>query len=525
MIVYLIKSSVCLLLFLLFYQIVLEKERMHQFNRFYLLGSIIFSFLAPLYSIQIEIPFKAIDLPLKADENLISNEEITQAVTTDNATILIGISIIISILLFIRFCINLYYISKKIRNNTKVNHASAILVLVEDKISPHSFWNYIFINKKEYNLHNIEDELLTHELTHVTQKHTIDVLFIEILKIIFWFNPLFYFLKKTIQLNHEFIADSKVINLHKNISEYQYLLLNKTAWNNEYYLASNLNYLLTKKRLVMMGTKTSKVNNWLKKLAVIPLLTGSIYVFAERVEISESKTTFPSTSEKRKNVLLETSKQENKISELPVRKKVMIKELKDSVPSENKYPVVNGKQKTFTYKNKEGKIITKRFSELTEEEKKMVPPPPPPKVAPVKIKVKKQPKELKTIKEVKVVRGEKNKPTLVLTDEKGNKVVKRYADLTPEEKKLLPPPPPPMKPKKISQALFSEIKSKDLYAVWIDGKSIDNSKLNNYTNTDFHHHTKSFVYENARSKRFPQKYQVHLYTKKYFDRKLTKKKS
>ena len=110
-----------------------------------------------------------------------------------------------------------------------------------------------------------------------TQRHTFDVLLIEFLKIIFWFNPIFYILKKSIQLNHEFLADTKVITNHKNISEYQYLLLNKTAWNNEYYLASNLNYLLTKKRLLMMTKQSSRTKIVIKKLAVIPVLAGTMY--------------------------------------------------------------------------------------------------------------------------------------------------------------------------------------------------------------------------------------------------------
>ncbi len=289
MIAYLIKSSVCLLLLLVFYKLVLEKEKMHQFNRAYLLGSILFSFLAPLYVINIYIPVETLDFPLDFDEELLNGEILQQKKEISYWTIAGILSLTISIVFFIRFIVNLSKIIIKIKKHTKIKIDNATLVLVEDLISPHTFWNYIFINKEEYANEKLEEELLTHELTHVTQRHTIDVLLIELLKIIFWFNPLFYFLKKLIQLNHEFIADNEVIHLHKNISEYQHLLLNKAAWNNDYYLASNLNYSLTKKRLVMMSTQTSKVNSWLKRLAVIPLLTGSIYVFAERVESYEMK--------------------------------------------------------------------------------------------------------------------------------------------------------------------------------------------------------------------------------------------
>ena len=289
MIAYLIKSSICLLLLLVFYKLLLEKEKMHQFNRAYLLGSVLFSFLVPLYVINIYVPVETLDFPIDFDEELLNGEILQQKKEISYWTIAGILSLVISTVFFVRFIVNLSKIILKIRQNTKIKIDNATLVLVEDLISPHTFWNYIFINKEEYKNEKLEEELLTHELTHVTQRHTIDVLLIELLKIIFWFNPLFYFLKKLIQLNHEFIADNKVIHLHKNISEYQHLLLNKAAWNNDYYLASNLNYSLTKKRLVMMSTRTSKVNNWLKKLAVIPLLTGSIYVFAERVESYEMK--------------------------------------------------------------------------------------------------------------------------------------------------------------------------------------------------------------------------------------------
>ena len=289
MIAYLIKSSICLLLLLVFYKLLLEKEKIHQFNRAYLLGSVLFSFLVPLYVINIYVPVETLDFPIDFDEELLNGEILQQKKEISYWTIAGILSLVISTVFFVRFIVNLSKIILKIRQNTKIKIDNATLVLVEDLISPHTFWNYIFINKEEYKNEKLEEELLTHELTHVTQRHTIDVLLIELLKIIFWFNPLFYFLKKLIQLNHEFIADNKVIHLHKNISEYQHLLLNKAAWNNDYYLASNLNYSLTKKRLVMMSTRTSKVNNWLKKLAVIPLLTGSIYVFAERVESYEMK--------------------------------------------------------------------------------------------------------------------------------------------------------------------------------------------------------------------------------------------
>jgi hypothetical protein len=184
--------------------------------------------------------------------------------------------------------LNLFKIIQKIRLHKKIKLDNARLILVEDEILPHTFWNYIFINKTAYEQGRIEKELFTHELTHVNQKHTLDVLIIELLQAVFWINPLFIFLKKAVQLNHEFLADENVIHQHKNMLQYQHLLLNKAAWNNKYYLASNLNYSLTKKRLKMMTKQSSSTIVLFKKLAIIPVLTSFIFLFAERVEAQET---------------------------------------------------------------------------------------------------------------------------------------------------------------------------------------------------------------------------------------------
>ncbi|QTD38871.1 M56 family metallopeptidase [Polaribacter batillariae] len=287
MIIYLLKSATCLALLLFFYHFMLEKEKMHNFNRFHLLGSVFFSFLAPLTTFTTYVKPVVVNTVPKTIEDSFFVENTTPILIEESinfSQIILGIYLFIFAMLLFRFGRNLFKIIRKIGQNEKVNHGKATLVLVNDKILPHTFWNFIFINKNDFNDGKIEAELFTHELTHVTQKHTFDVLFIELLQAIFWINPLFIFLKKAIQLNHEFLADEKVINLYKNPFQYQHLLLNKAAWNNEYYLASNLNYSLTKKRLEMMTTQSSKTIIWLKKLAVMPLLAAFIFLFAERVE-------------------------------------------------------------------------------------------------------------------------------------------------------------------------------------------------------------------------------------------------
>ena len=320
MILYIIKSMGCLALLLFFYHSILEKEKMHNFNRFYLLGSILFSFLVPLATITIvsptEIPAEtSAVIPTYEVPTLIENTApIILKEAFDYTQVLKGIYLLISIIFLFRFGRNLFKILQKISLNKKVKYENAILVLVEDNILPHTFWKYIFISKKDYFNEKIEEELFTHELTHVTEKHTIDVLLIELFQIVFWINPIFIFLKKAVQLNHEFIADETVIHQHKNTSQYQHLLLNKATWNNEYYLASNLNYSLTKKRLLMMTTQSSHTKILLKKLMIIPLLASFIFLFAERVEAHKAKKTGKNTTK-----VIETSKKNSFI--FPIEQK------------------------------------------------------------------------------------------------------------------------------------------------------------------------------------------------------------
>jgi hypothetical protein len=121
----------------------------------------------------------------------------------------------------------------------------------------------------------------------VTQKHTLDILFIEFLKVVFWFNPIFIFYKKAIQLNHEFLADEEIVKTYNNVPFYQNLLLQKSSEQQTIYLASNLNYLVTKKRLIMMTKRTSQKIALLKKVAIVPILAGLIYFFCVEVVAKE----------------------------------------------------------------------------------------------------------------------------------------------------------------------------------------------------------------------------------------------
>jgi len=290
MIIYLIKSTICLALLLVFYHLVLEREKMHQFNRWYLLGITFFSLIVPFFIYYVEVQqelLQVISLPAEGTLAQVIGTPVIQE-PTSYLSYIIGAYVFVSAILLFRFGRNLISIIQIIRTNERHDLQNSTLVLVDDDISPHSFGNYIFVNRSDYHIGDIATEIFTHELAHVNQRHTMDVLLIEILQAIFWINPVYYFLKKSIQLNHEFLADNHVLASHNNITKYQHLLLYKTAWDNRYALASNLSYSLTKKRLTMMTESSTPAILLIKKILVLPLFIFAMFLFGERVEAQKT---------------------------------------------------------------------------------------------------------------------------------------------------------------------------------------------------------------------------------------------
>lgn len=278
MIQYLLTSTITTTILLVVYQLFLEKEKMHHFNRFYLLTSLLFSLLIPFISIEIieEITTPvAAPIPMSFSGGTMVIEEKTNYLEQ----ILWGIYVLVTAILTFRFIRNIITFYQLKKNNAKLSFQNATLVLLQEPVLPHTFMNSIFINEAEYQERKIEKELFAHELTHVNQKHTLDVLFIELIKTIFWFNPLFILYKKAIQLNHEFLADEKVVQSYKNIPFYQSLLLSKASCNPPLYLASNLNFQVTKKRFLMMSRNSSKRIILGKQLGLLPIFTALFCYF------------------------------------------------------------------------------------------------------------------------------------------------------------------------------------------------------------------------------------------------------
>lgn len=293
MITYIVKALLCATVLFLVYVLLLEREKMHRFNRFYLLFSIVFSFTVALITIKSNVPIAPIS---KLVEPIMITASTQQAVDTIASKmpapseernllpqLLLFVYVAITLILLFRFVRNLVLLLSKVKYNESIKIQDATLILTNDQTVPHSFLQYIFIDKKRYKEGAIEKEILQHELTHVHQKHSIDILMVELLMVFAWINPLLFLYRKAIMLNHEYLADDAVVNRYNDVSNYQLLLFQKINRTNNLILSSPFNYLLTKKRFIMMTRQTSQKVAILKQIAVIPLIAAIGFLFSTRV--------------------------------------------------------------------------------------------------------------------------------------------------------------------------------------------------------------------------------------------------
>ncbi|WP_179318294.1 M56 family metallopeptidase [Winogradskyella helgolandensis] len=293
---YIFKFSVCLGIFWLVYVLFLERQNRHHFKRFYLLGALTLALIIPKLTITeyvepIDTTYETAPIFINIDPDLIEipTEEPSFFDLETTLWFIYGFGVL---LFTLRFVINLFKMQHRISKNETVKNQSFIYVLLQENLIPHSFFRYIFLNKIRYESNHIPKEVLLHEETHAKQLHSLDIIILEVLQIVFWFHPLIYILKHHVKLNHEFLADQAVLRQGVNTKTYQNILLQFSSNTQDYQFSSAINYSSIKKRFTVMKTQTSKTRVWLSTLLVLPIIAILFYSFAEKeyVEKEESST-------------------------------------------------------------------------------------------------------------------------------------------------------------------------------------------------------------------------------------------
>lgn len=288
--VYIVKSSVCLAGFYLFYRLLLSKETFHRFNRIALLTLLLLSLLLPLVQLTTIEQTEVHQTMLTIEQLLMMADMPVSEVTPAEAVTLSGIQILLMVYLsgvLFFACRHIYSLGRLLmllRSGEKEKMENGMtLVIHQQKISPFSWMKYIVISKVD--LEEDGREILIHEAAHVRNRHSVDLLIADICIFFQWFNPASWLLKQELQNIHEYEADESVIREGVNARQYQLLLIKKAVGTRLYSMANSFNHSKLKKRITMMLKERS--NPWarLKYLYVLPLATIAVTAFA-RPEIS-----------------------------------------------------------------------------------------------------------------------------------------------------------------------------------------------------------------------------------------------
>lgn len=278
MMAYFLHSNLLFVFLFLVYILFLKQSRLLHFRRFYLLAALIVALIAPVLSsyIQlIETDTIAEHIPLEkiaAQINNIDYETIEIGNLKVNDTKVIYFwylgYLIVSAFFLLHYFRNLFVILRLTKaKNIIINGMQT--VLIQEKSNPFSFFNYLFINENDFDKLINNQAILTHEKAHATQKHSLDLLLIGLVKAIFWFNPILIAYKKAMQDNHEYLADDyasrQLPNRNEYLLEIMSYLKNK---KNPNPLSSHFAHHIIKKRIQMIQQPKPTT---MKKISTITL--------------------------------------------------------------------------------------------------------------------------------------------------------------------------------------------------------------------------------------------------------------
>jgi TonB family protein len=277
-ITYLLQSSLCLTVFLLFYLLLLKKETFYLGNRLYLIVTACFSVFVPLFKILLPSSGYTKEITYLMAPVFITNKGQVQTSVINWFQISEIIYFIVMSVLLMVFIFKLAQILFLMKKNESVQLMGQKIVVLEKGSTPFSFLNTIFLTKEQ-----IEDpsvnSLIGHEKKHINQFHSMDMILIEIIKIMQWFNPFAWILKKEIEAQHEFSADSGLLTDGININDYKSVLLAYSFGTSGSTITNNFNSLL-KRRLEMISKQKSHAFGKVKLFFTLPLMALLILIIS-----------------------------------------------------------------------------------------------------------------------------------------------------------------------------------------------------------------------------------------------------
>ncbi len=283
---YIIESGISLGIFTMIYWLLLRKEVLLKASRVYLLLAVLFSTLLPFLSIDLSSWNKPEPIvPATREIVLETNLLETITVTASGFTAKIGQAIVsikpsvwfytVGAMFVLFFLITgIAQLFTMISNNKRFRLKMTRLIISSKAISPYSFFNYIFISRELPEQENWK-AMVHHELEHVRQGHSFDVLFVDFMMVFQWFNPFYWIIRRLVRENHEFLADRAVIQRGSiSTGNYKALLLSQVIGGRPVMTSNFINVKTIQKRFKMITkNKTGKLSFLKYALGVLAALS------------------------------------------------------------------------------------------------------------------------------------------------------------------------------------------------------------------------------------------------------------
>ena len=297
---YLLQVNVGLILFYALYKLVCTRDTFFRSRRFILIVSLVLPFILPFIDVRewLESRDRMIMLT-HFDYSAVLPEIVvgSEAVETGNRVFVlsewIGYLYLAGVVaLLVRLAVQAFSLYRLIVRMPEKEINGVCVKCLNDPSGPFSFFGWIFMNPAAVKEDEIS-EILTHEMAHVKQHHSVDVLLAEMVSICCWMNPFAWLLKREVRLNLEFLADRKVMEAGFATKSYQYHLLG-LAYNHKYGLSNNFNFSHLKQRIIMMNKKKSNAAGHIKyALFVLPafalLVAGNISCSQDASQTEDAK--------------------------------------------------------------------------------------------------------------------------------------------------------------------------------------------------------------------------------------------
>ena len=349
---YLLQVNVGLILFYALYKLVCTRDTFFRSRRFILIVSLVLPFILPFIDVRewLESRDRMIMLT-HFDYSAVLPEIVVGSEVAETGSRVFVLSEWIGylylagvVVLLVRLVVQAFSLYRLIVRMPEKEINGVRVKCLNDPSGPFSFFGWIFMNPAAVKEDEIS-EILTHEMAHVKQHHSVDVLLAEMVSICCWMNPFAWLLKREVRLNLEFLADRKVMEAGFATKSYQYHLLG-LAYNHKYGLSNNFNFSHLKQRIIMMNKKKSNAAGHIKyALFVLPafalLVAGNISCSqdASQTEDAKEEVVAPVSPEAKEAPADSTAKEEvfmvaEQMPEYPGGMKEMLKFLQENV----KYP-------------------------------------------------------------------------------------------------------------------------------------------------------------------------------------------